>query len=159
MALLARENTPAICLCAGAMHHAMNRAAADLGVRERMRWLGPTDDAASIFAAADVTVHPTWYDPSSKVVIESLMMGVPAITTRFNGAADVMTNGHDTVAGRILDDPADAAALAAAMRDLADPKARKACKLDRDALADRLSMKRHVDALEKVLEDVPRKAT
>lgn len=154
MAILEQEKLSAVCLCAGSLNHSMNRAASALGVRDSMRWIGPTNDAATIFAASDVLVHPTWYDPSSKVVIESLMMGVPAITTRFNGASDLMTNGHDTVAGRLLDDPGDAEALADAMRELCDPKARRACKLDRAALADQLSMKRHVDALEAVLKRV-----
>ena len=34
-----------------------------------MRLIGPTRQMAELYCAADVTVLPTYYDPSSKVVI------------------------------------------------------------------------------------------
>jgi UDP-glucose:(heptosyl)LPS alpha-1,3-glucosyltransferase len=130
------------------------------GVREHTRVLGPTRSMPELFAAADATVLPTYYDPASKVVLESLMMGTPAITTRFNGAGDHLAPGtspHGTPHGPrgiVLADPADADALADAMAALADPATRAAMGAACAGLAETLSMDRHVDALEALLHEV-----
>ena len=55
--------------------------------RMPMHFPGEVENIDRLLLAADVLVHPTWYDPSSKVVLEALLMGRPAITTLHNGAA------------------------------------------------------------------------
>ncbi len=64
---------------------------------------------------------PTFYDPSSKVVIESLMMGTPAISTAYNGASDFIAPADGSARGRVIADPSDHRALAQAMIELWDP--------------------------------------
>jgi UDP-glucose:(heptosyl)LPS alpha-1,3-glucosyltransferase len=111
----------------------------------------------SLYAAADVTVLPSFYDPSSKVILESLMMGTPAISTTYNGASDHLTPPDGSPRGLVIDDPADPRKLADVMIRLADADFRGACAEACTGLADQLSMKRHVDQLEQVLyESVPR---
>ncbi|MEM6334849.1 MAG: glycosyltransferase family 4 protein [Planctomycetota bacterium] len=136
------------------LHDGLRRA----GVSERFVELGPTRSMAELYAAADVTVLPTFYDPSSKVVIESLMMGVPAITTRFNGAADfVVPGGGAADRGVVIDDPGDAGALAEAMVGMMDEQRRRACaRAIGDELVEELGMARHVGRLEEVLGEVAR---
>jgi UDP-glucose:(heptosyl)LPS alpha-1,3-glucosyltransferase len=68
--------------------------------------------------AADIFVHPTFYDPCSLVLLEALACGLPAITTRFSGAAELMQSG---VHGFVLPDPADSRMLAKTMGRLLDP--------------------------------------
>jgi UDP-glucose:(heptosyl)LPS alpha-1,3-glucosyltransferase len=46
---------------------------------------------------------------------------LPVITTRFNGASELMTSGREAF---VLDDPADVAALAARMEELLAPAQR-----------------------------------
>jgi len=140
---------------AGEVSYSQQLLAATLGVRGHVRMVGPTNQMAELYCAADVTVLPTFYDPSSKVVIESLMMGIPAISTRFNGASDWIVEGN-AVRGRVIDDPADVTALASAMRDLLDPEERARCGAATAGLAEKLSMKRHVDLLERVLIEASR---
>ena len=41
------------------------------------------------YAAADLYVHPTFYDPCSLVVLEAAACGLPIITSRYNGAAEL----------------------------------------------------------------------
>ncbi|MEM7576573.1 MAG: glycosyltransferase family 4 protein [Planctomycetota bacterium] len=146
-----------VLLLAGAYDFGVQQRVAELGLRDGVRLLGQTSDMAGLFAAGDITVLPSWYDPSSKVVLESLMMGVPAITTAFNGAGDHLgPSDHDPntpVRGRVIADPRDAAALAAAMADLADPTEHARCVTNCAGLADQLSMARHVDALEALLRE------
>ena len=150
---LQQRNTDIVILIAGKLCYPVQRQAATLGVRSRVRFVGPTDQMAALYCASDVTVLPTYYDTSSKVVIESLMMGVPAISTVYNGASDlIIGNGCGRgSAGRVLADPGDAEALAAAMADLADPTQRRLCQPAMAALAEQLGMQRHVDRLETVL--------
>ena len=95
-------------LLAGKIVMAGKDLATKLGIRDRVRIVGSTNQMAELYAAADVTVLPTFYDPSSKVVIESLMMGVPAISTSYNGASEFIRGESDgRPRGRVIDDPAD----------------------------------------------------
>lgn len=154
MRLLERRSVNATAILAGSLSYSLTRTTASQGVRNRIRILGPTSRTAELFHAADVLVHPTWYDPSSKVVIESLMCGLPVITTGYNGAADLMRTDQGELMGRVLDDPGDAEALADAMAELTDPQVRLACRVDADRLVNRLDMSRHVADLEAVLRVV-----
>jgi len=153
LALLKERGVPAMVLLAGDFWHGHNRYAASLGVRDRVRFVRHTRQIESLYAASDVTVHPTFYDPASKVVIESLMMGVPAISTAYNGASDLINPPDQPPRGRVIPDPSDAKALADAMQALTDPKERHICSEASKGLDGLLSMKAHVDLLENVLRD------
>jgi len=83
----------------------------------------PLVDPVPYYAAADVFVHPTWYDPCSLVTLEASSSGLPVITTRFNGAAELMKSGRE---GFVLEDPADASALAGRMSELLNAPTRNA---------------------------------
>ncbi|MFW6060723.1 MAG: glycosyltransferase family 4 protein [Phycisphaeraceae bacterium] len=149
---LADEERELVVLLAGAIEYPQHRAVADAGLSGHVRFVGPTQRMPALYAAADVTVLPTFYDPASKVVIESLMMGTPAISTVFNGASDqIQPEGGGQPRGRVIGDPADIAALAEAMAELMDPAERERCRAATAGLAEQLSMARHVDRLEAVL--------
>ncbi len=148
---------PAVVLLAGKVTHAMHEAARKRGVRDRLRWVGPTREMRSLHAAADVVVLPTFYDPSSKVVLEALLSGTPAISTMYNGASAYLDSAEG-MRGRVIADPADAGALAQAMAELCDAQARSACReaiaAGGEALAVELRMATHVQRLEAVLKAV-----
>ena len=152
--LLRRRGEDATLIIAGRQDYALVRMVAEQGIRDCVRFVGATNQMARLYAASDVTVLPTFYDPSSKVVIESLMMGVPAITTSFNGAADFLAGPGHAPRGVVIEDPADVEALARAMSSLIDPAQRRRCAAATVGLRDALSMSRHVDLLEAVLADV-----
>ena len=138
-------------MLAGAMGHGYHQRIVHLGLRDHVRIVGRISQSAPLFNAADVTVHPTYYDPSSKVVIESLMMGRPAISSAYNGASEMLAT--DPPRGIVVDEPDDVAGLAAAMATLADRDRRQAYADATAGLADELSMRRHVDRLEQLLID------
>lgn len=143
-----------VVLLAGKFGYGHQAWVAELGLRDHVRFVGPTRSMPRLYAAADATVLPTFYDPASKVVIESLMMGRPAISTGSNGASDFIEPEVGRPRGRVIDDAADVDALADAMAELCDPVIRAACAAAIDPrLADELSMARHVDRLESVLRD------
>ena len=82
-----------------------------------MQFLGSLGDPAPMYAAADVYVQPTYYDPCSLVLLEAIASGLPVITSRFNGAGELLTPG---VEGDIIDDPGNDEALAASLAPLMD---------------------------------------
>jgi UDP-glucose:(heptosyl)LPS alpha-1,3-glucosyltransferase len=73
--------------------------------------LVPALDAAALWAAADVCVLPTWRDTCGLVLLEALASGVPVVTTRRAGAAELVL---DPRAGRVTERP-EIAALADAL--------------------------------------------
>lgn len=133
--------------------YACHRAAVSLGVRGAVLLLGVTQRAPELFAAADALVLPTWYDPASKVVIESLMVGTPVVTTRLNGSAQFVEppDRPGEPRGRVIDDPRDEQGLTDAMIALCDAEEQRRCAARCDGLHEALSMDRHVERLESVL--------
>ncbi|MDD5556502.1 MAG: glycosyltransferase family 4 protein [bacterium] len=92
-----------------------------LGVAARVRFLGRLADMRPAYGAADYLVLPTRYDPFANVCLEAMACGLPVITSRDNGAAEILDEGADGVTL----DAGDDAALAAAMRALGDRAARE----------------------------------
>ena len=86
-----------------------HRLAARSGIADRVTFTGPSDRVPAFRHAADLLVHPTYYDPCSRVVLESMVAGLPCITTRFDGASEMIEEGKN---GYVLDDPWDTKALA-----------------------------------------------
>jgi UDP-glucose:(heptosyl)LPS alpha-1,3-glucosyltransferase len=98
------------------------KLARKLGIMQLVTFLGQVDPLP-YYAAADVFVHPTWYDPCSLVTLEASSCGLPVITSRFNGAAELMTDGKE---GLLMSNPAKIAILASRMRELLESTRREA---------------------------------
>lgn len=81
-------------------------------------YLGGRTDVRALLQAADVLVHPTWYDPFSRIVVEALASGVPVITTRFDGARELIADGRE---GFVVADPGDEVALAERIARFREP--------------------------------------
>ena len=84
------------------------RGPADLFRSPSAKFLGPVSDLSSLFAAADIFLLPTWYDPFSNACLEALAAGLPVITTNANGFAEVIDRG---VHGEIVE-PGDSLTIA-----------------------------------------------
>ncbi|MBM4307643.1 MAG: glycosyltransferase, partial [Deltaproteobacteria bacterium] len=80
------------------------RLAAKLGLSDKVIFAGSTDEPEKYYGAADLLVHPTFYDACSLTVLEALASGVPVITTASNGASGMITHGED---GWVISDPTD----------------------------------------------------
>jgi UDP-glucose:(heptosyl)LPS alpha-1,3-glucosyltransferase len=123
------------------------RHAGQLGVSERVIFAGPTTDPYAFYGAADFFVLPTRHDPCSLVVLEALAMGVPVISTVFNGACEIMTSGTH---GFVLQDPSDVQSLAQAMQQMLDPKRRSSMSTECLKLRPALAYEHHLDELERI---------
>ncbi|HET6566627.1 MAG TPA: glycosyltransferase family 4 protein [Rhodothermales bacterium] len=82
-----------------------------LNVHDRVHFLGYRLDVADIMRACDVCICPSRHEPFSLVLLEALATGLPVVTARAVGAAQLV----DSDCGIILDDPEDDAAMAAAL--------------------------------------------
>ena len=127
------------------------RMARRLGVEQHVSFLGATDDIVPYYAAADVYVQPTFYDPCSLVVLEALGCGLPVITSGFNGASELMEHGKH---GFIVDDPGDAITLSHEMSKLRDEQVREKMSHQCRSLSLRHTFTNNVDNILAVYREV-----
>lgn len=130
------------------------RLAEQRGLADRVIFAGETKDPYAFYQSADFFVLPTKHDPCSLVVLEALAMGLPVISTRFNGACEIMTDGHE---GFVLSDPEDVKRLAGAMDTLADDSRRQEMSHAAMALRPQLSYEHHIDQLLEIYEQARRR--
>lgn len=104
----------------GRLDAVTRRRARRLGVLGRVHEVGAVEDPRPLYAAADVLVHATWYDPCSLACLEALAMELPVITTPENGAGELM----GAKGGIVLEAAGEPEALAVALGVLADPALR-----------------------------------
>ena len=90
---------------------AFREQAARVGVDGRIVWLGPRRDVERWYAAADVAVLPSRYEPFGNVHLEALASGVPVVASAVAGGAEAIVDGR----GGAVVDPRDARAVVAAL--------------------------------------------
>ncbi|MBI3461949.1 MAG: glycosyltransferase family 4 protein [Planctomycetes bacterium] len=143
--LLRRQGEPVRLAVAGGKRLARyQRLAEKVGAVAAITFLGPVVDPAPWYAAADIYVQPTFYDPCSLVVLEALATGLPVVTSRFNGAGELLTPGID---GYLVQDPADVEELAQAIRPLLAVDQRMAMSIAARRLAEQHSLDRNCDQI------------
>ncbi len=103
--------------------------AAELGVSERVRMLGPVSDAERLrlFAGATLLVMPSRFEGFGLVAAEALAAGLPVVAAEAGALPEVLGSG-----GGVLVPPGDAAALARAVARLLDD-AEERRRLSREA--------------------------
>ncbi len=114
------ESAPPIHLavCGGGKPAPFRHLARSLGIEEFVHFLGFLPDVRAGYHGADFLVLPSYYDPCSLVVFEALACGLPVITTRQNGAGELIVPGRH---GFVIERPDAIGALADALDPLADP--------------------------------------
>jgi glycosyltransferase involved in cell wall biosynthesis len=96
----------------------LKRQARQLGLGDRVRWLGERDDVPALLGAADIYCQPNLEpEPFGIAFIEALGAGLPVVTSNLGGAREIV----DPTCG-VLVDPGDPAALAAALRALIEDR-------------------------------------
>ena len=113
------------------------RLAAELGVSERVHFLGPRSDVETLYAAANLFVLPTRYDAFSNACLEAMASGLPVATTPANGASELIEPGTN---GLLCEGD-----FTPAFRALADTEALEKLGLEARRCAERLTWKAHTD--------------
>lgn len=123
--LLLQDIPNATVISIGAEKHAgaltrLRERARDLGIEDRLRFLGGRDDARSFLAAADVVVNPADVEGLPITLLEALALAKPVVATSVGGVPSVI---HHESTG-LLVSPGRPEELASALaRALTSPEA------------------------------------
>lgn len=116
-ALTAQGRACTFLIVGGGEEEARLRArAADLGIADRVRFLGWRTDLERIYAGSDMVVLTSHNEGTPVCLIEAMAAGRPVIATDVGGVRDVLEGGR---LGRLVP-PGDAEALAGAVTRLLD---------------------------------------
>jgi glycosyltransferase involved in cell wall biosynthesis len=91
-----------------------------LGLQDRVHFLDLVQDMPNLMRSVDAFVFPSRYEAMSLVLLEALASGLPVLTARTAGGAEVIEPG----CGVVLEHPDDHVALAASIASIATDPAR-----------------------------------
>lgn len=90
--------------------------------RPKIHWLGARSDVADLMRASTILVHPARQEPLGRVLLEAMASGLPIITTRVGGSAEILSTPE---LDSMLVDPNDTSGLADAIIGLANDAAKR----------------------------------
>lgn len=124
----------------------LRRLATELGIADRVEFVGHQDDVYPWFDALDVVVHASTGEPFGLVLVEAMALGKPVVATAAGGPTEIIEDG---VSG-VLVPPGDHEAMAVAIdgvltddgsrRSLGEAAARRAEVFDERVMADRFAI-------------------
>lgn len=120
--------------------------------RQKIVICGPQRDIEHYYAAADVFVFPTMYEPFGNVHLEALASGLPVITTKNSGAAEIIVDGEQ---GFVIDRPEDVAVLTDKInRFLNDREGQTSMGVNARKRAEEFSYDRHIKKIMELYERI-----
>ena len=105
--------------------------ARQLGIEQRVRFVGAVSDVRPYYAAADSFALPTLYDPFPNAGLEAMACGLPVVTSIKCGLAELVRDGESG----FVRDALDVAGLAGALERLDPGTAVRLGEAARDAVA------------------------
>ncbi len=121
-------------------------------VSKRVRFLGPVSEMRPFYAAADLFLLPTLYDPFSIACLEAMAQGLPVITTEQSGFSELIESGKE---GEVLRDPGDYRAITEAIERWADPERRQRVRPRLIRLASRFSISENMERFLEIVRHMP----
>lgn len=124
----------------------LTRITEELGLTNRVTFLGHRDDVPEVLHEADVFVLPSRSEAFPNSVMEAMAAGVPVIASNVGGIPELVRDGHN---GRLVP-PGDVDALAGALVDvLGDPaRAERFGRAGRRIIEDTYSFDKMVEQFE-----------
>jgi glycosyltransferase involved in cell wall biosynthesis len=119
--LLAAARPRLVTLIAGRSGHSsrdLQSLREQLGLGERLRFLGHREDAPDVLAAADVFAFPSVYEGLGGAVIEAMALGLPIVASDLPALREVVEEGRNAV----LVKPASPASLAEGITRVLDDR-------------------------------------
>lgn len=107
-----RQGHKEICLVAAGRDNPdyYKKLADSYRISEAVHFADVQPEIEEFYAASDIFVLPTLYDPFSNATLEAMASGLPVITTKSNGASELIRDGQE---GYILNELFDTGELAA----------------------------------------------
>jgi UDP-glucose:(heptosyl)LPS alpha-1,3-glucosyltransferase len=126
--------------------HKYRSLAKKLNIHKKIIFLGTVRHIQDALSIIDVAILPTFYDPSSRFILEAISAGKPVITTRFNGAIDLFVNDRH---GKVIDCAENVPALAQVISFFTDTNnIRKATQaIVEDNLKEKVSINRAAEQI------------
>ena len=151
LADLKRENSPPcrLLILGRDRKNSHLRLAKKLGISEEIAFVGSTEEIEKYYGAADLLVHPSFYDACSLTVFEALASGLPVITTSSNGASGVITQGKE---GFILSNPRDRQTLKQQISSHFDRETRLRTSVAARHLAEHYSLEKNYRAMTDIFQ-------
>src|SRR6266513_4603620 len=123
---------------------------------KRVQFLGEVSDLVRLYAAADIFILPTIYDPFSNACLEALACGLPVITTRANGFSEII---EDSIHGSIVDHAGNLVGLRDAIRLWSDPSRRAAAMSTNSQLAAQFDISQNINETLAILSSAAKPET
>jgi UDP-glucose:(heptosyl)LPS alpha-1,3-glucosyltransferase len=127
--------------------------ASKLGIDRNVIFVGPTSQLEQYYGGADFFVLPTYYDPFANVCLEALACGLPVVTTRENGASELIEDGKN---GFVVGNPDDFEDLSEAIIKLMDPEIRNSMAQNTFESVKHLTIEEHARRVCRVYEEILR---
>jgi glycosyltransferase involved in cell wall biosynthesis len=102
----------------GPLQEELGRRVGELGISDRVRFLGVRSDVPRLLAASDVFALTSVTEAASLTVMEAMATGIPVVATNVGGNPELIRNEIDGLLFPRGDAPAGAAAM---LRVLDDP--------------------------------------
>ncbi|PYK10059.1 MAG: hypothetical protein DME61_04590 [Verrucomicrobia bacterium] len=118
---------------------------------EPVQFLGEVADISHVYAATDIFILPTIYDPFSNACLEALACGLPVVTTGSNGFSEII---EDAVHGSIVNHAGNLVGLRDAIRFWSDPSRRAAARSANIERASQFDISRNVEQTLEILTHV-----
>lgn len=81
----------------GPLRAGLEREATELGLGDRVRFLGDCRDVPSVLASLDLTVLPSASESLSNAIIESMAAGVPVVATDVGGNSELLSEDRGII--------------------------------------------------------------
>lgn len=104
--VLAREPSAFFVIAGtGELEAALRRQAAQLGLAERLRFLGYVADMTQLYPAVDLLLLTSRYEGLPITILEAMANRIPIVAAQLDGIAEVLTDGIDAalVSGQVAE--------------------------------------------------------
>ena len=130
----------------------LERLAAELGIVDRVRFLGTRRDIPELLALTDVVVLPSLEEGFPNAVLEAMAAGKPVVASAVGGIPEAVVHGETG----LLVPSGDAATLAGAILDLlGDPaRAQRMGHAGQERVREQFGMEQMVEGMEAIYEEL-----
>tara|TARA_B100000686_G_scaffold250008_1_gene260106 strand:- start:609 stop:1739 length:1131 start_codon:yes stop_codon:yes gene_type:complete len=121
--------------------------------RHQIISIKPDREIEKFYASADLFILPSIYEPFGNANLEALATGLPIITTKYCGAANII---DEKINGLIIEDPFNPQEIAKNINFLFDPSLRKSMGKRARDLAEQFPLERNKREMLEIYESVVR---
>ena len=127
------------------------KLAEKLMLTDKIKFAGYYPQVEDIYGLGEILVLPTLYDPFSNCCLEALACGIPVITTRQNGAAELIRDGSN---GYVVDKASNVKLLAEKISFLLSRENREKMGEQASCSVEGLTMEANAGRVLKVFQEV-----